>query len=52
MGARIGFAVRWHGENAAVLWESSSADVRLTSGVDASWSNEGKSTGDSLWRIS
>lgn len=52
MGARIGFAVRWHGENAAVLWESSSADVRLASGVDAAWSNEGKSAGDSLWRVS
>ena len=51
-GARVGFALRWHGENAAVLWESSSPDVRLESGVDASWSSGGKSGGDALWRLS
>lgn len=52
LGSRVGFAVRWHGENAAVLWESSSPDVRLASGVDAAWSNAGKSAGDSLWQVS
>lgn len=52
MGSRVGFAVRWHGENAAVLWESSSPDVRLTSGVDATWSNAGTAAGEALWRIS
>lgn len=51
-GARIGFALRWHGENAAVLWESSSPDVRLTSGVDATWSNAGMTGGEALWRVS
>jgi hypothetical protein len=51
-GARVGFALRWHGENAAVLWESSSADVRLVSGVDATWSNAGTAGGEALWRVS
>lgn len=51
-GARVGFALRWHGENAAVLWESSSPDVRLTSGVDATWSNAGTAGGDALWLVS
>lgn len=50
-GARVGFALRWHGENAAVLWESSSADVRLASGVDASWSNAGTAGGEALWLV-
>ena len=52
LGARVGFAARWHGENVAVLWESSSPDVRLTSGVDASWSNAGTAGGEALWRVS
>ena len=52
LGSRVGFAVRWHGENAAVLWESTSADVRLTSGVDPSWSNAGAAAGEALWRLS
>ena len=51
-GTRVGFALRWHGENAAVLWESSSADVRLVSGVDATWSNAGTAGGEALWRVS
>lgn len=51
-GSRVGFALRWHGENAAVLWESTSADVRLASGVDATWSNAGTAGGDALWLVS
>lgn len=51
-GARIGFALRWHGENVAVLWESSSPDVRLASGVDATWSNTGTAGGEALWLVS
>ena len=51
-GARVGFALRWHGENVAVLWESSSPDVRLVSGVDATWSNAGTAGGDALWLVS
>jgi len=51
-GSRIGFALRWHGENAAVLWESTSPDVGLTSGVDATWSNAGTAGGEALWLVS
>lgn len=51
-GTRVGFALRWHGENAAVLWESSSPDVRLASGVDTTWSNLGTAGGEALWRVS
>ena len=51
-GTRVGFALRWHGENVAVLWESSSPDVRLASGVDATWSNAGTAGGEALWRVS
>ncbi|MFM7409654.1 MAG: hypothetical protein ACKO3L_02495, partial [Actinomycetota bacterium] len=51
-GSRIGFALRWHGENAAVLWESTSPDVRLASGVDAKWSNAGTAGGEALWLVS
>jgi hypothetical protein len=51
-GVRVGFAVRWHGENAAVLWESTSPDVRLVSGVDATWSNAGTAGGEALWLVS
>lgn len=51
-GARVGFALRWHGENAAVLWESSSPEVRLACGVDATWSNAGTAGGDALWVVS
>ena len=51
-GARVGFALRWHGENAAVLWESTSPDVRLTSGVDPTWSSGGTAGGEALWQVS
>jgi len=51
-GSRIGFALRWHGENAAVLWESTSPDVRLASGVDVTWSNAGTAGGEALWLVS
>jgi hypothetical protein len=51
-GTRVGFALRWHGENAAVLWESSSPDVRLTSGVDDNWANAGTAGGEALWLVS
>lgn len=51
-GARVGFALRWHGENAAVLWESSSPDVRLASGVDPAWSSGGTAGGEALWQVS
>lgn len=37
--ARLSFAVRWHGERPALLWEASAPGVRLLGGgLDAAWS--------------
>ena len=47
----MSFAVRWHGPNAAVIWEvTGPTDVELRSGVDASWSSTNAS-GEALWRV-
>ena len=56
-GARMSMAVRWHGSNAAILWETeatgsvSSRRLELRCGADASWSS-GEPNGESLWRVS
>ena len=48
---RVSFAVRWHGQNAAVIWEvTGSDDVELRSGVDTTWSSKNAS-GEALWRV-
>ena len=48
---RVSFAVRWHGPNAAVIWEvTGPTDVELRSGVDASWSST-NAAGEALWRV-
>ena len=48
---RVSFAVRWHGPNAAVIWEvSGTDDVELRSGVDSTWSSTNAS-GEALWRV-
>ncbi|MEI7505239.1 MAG: hypothetical protein WCK23_00340 [Actinomycetes bacterium] len=48
---RVSFAVRWHGPNAAVIWEIVGPDeVELRSGVDATWSSTNAS-GEALWRV-
>ena len=48
---QVSFAVRWHGPNAAVIWEVvGSDDVELRSGVDASWTSTNAS-GEALWRV-
>jgi len=40
--ASVSFAVRWHGERPALLWETS-AEVRLTCpGLDPSWTSVGR----------
>jgi hypothetical protein len=45
----IGFAVRWHGERPAVLWEQHGPTQLLTApAVDADWSSEANS-GEALW---
>jgi hypothetical protein len=50
-GARstVGFAVRWHGERPAVLWEQQGPAQRLTvPAVDPDWSSDAVS-GEALW---
>lgn len=48
---RVSFAVRWHGPNAAVIWEVSGPDdVELRSGVDMTWVSTNAS-GEALWRV-
>jgi hypothetical protein len=48
---KASFAVRWHGPNAAVIWEViGSSDVELRSGVDLTWSSS-QLTGEALWRV-
>ena len=55
-GARVSMAVRWHGSNAAVLWDVEPRDrgpvrpFELRSGVDERWSST-ESRGESLWRM-
>ena len=47
----VSFAVRWHGEHAAVLWEVAGDPVVLTApAVDASW-RAADATGEALWRL-
>jgi hypothetical protein len=45
----LGFAVRWHGERPAVLWEQHGDTQRLTApAVDPDWSSDAGS-GEALW---
>jgi hypothetical protein len=45
----VGFAVRWHGERPAVLWEQHGPPQLLTAAkVDPEWSSAA-STGEALW---
>jgi hypothetical protein len=45
----VGFAVRWHGERPAVLWEQHGDTQRLTApAVDPDWSSDATS-GEALW---
>lgn len=45
---RLGVAVRWHGPNPAVLWETTGPPVVLRSGIDPSWQSAG-TAGEALW---
>ena len=46
---RVSFAIRWHGERPAVLWEiSGPAGLVLRSGADDSWSTT-QARGEALW---
>ena len=45
----VGFALRWHGERPAVLWEQQGPPQRLTAPtVDPDWSSDAAS-GEALW---
>ncbi|MGA7758692.1 MAG: hypothetical protein WCA90_18975 [Ilumatobacteraceae bacterium] len=45
----VSFAVRWHGERPAVLWEQQGEPQRLTApGIDPDWATEAAS-GEALW---
>jgi hypothetical protein len=49
--SRLSLAVRWHGPNAAVLWEVTGEPVTLTTGVtDEPWVTS-VPTGEALWRL-
>lgn len=56
-GARVSYALRWHGENAAIMWEvadPTEGAVVLRSGADSAWSvtsAKGTSSGEALWRL-
>jgi hypothetical protein len=48
-GHRVSFAVRWHGERPAVLWEvDGPPGLTLRSGVDDTWSTT-EARGEALW---
>jgi len=47
----LSFAVRWHGPNAAVLWEVDGAAVELSAPlVDSTWRTRERH-GEALWRL-
>jgi len=48
---RVSFAVRWHGANAAVIWElEGPSGLRLRSGADRGWRSTDRQ-GEALWRL-
>ena len=45
----MSYAIRWHGERPAVLWEQDGPPVVLTSpSIDPAWSSPDRS-GEALW---
>jgi len=49
----VSFALRWHGENVAVLFEvTGDTSIELRNGVDSSWSTTGVASGEALWLVS
>ena len=49
-GGTVSYAVRWHGERPAVLWEQQGDRVTLTApAVDPSWSSDAE-RGEALWQ--
>jgi hypothetical protein len=48
--SRVSLAVRWHGADAAVLWEVEGEPVVLSTSVDATWTSS-HPRGETLWRL-
>jgi hypothetical protein len=44
----LSYALRWHGDRPAILWEQRGPAQHLTSGVDPTWSSD-ESAGEALW---
>jgi hypothetical protein len=49
--AAVSFALRWHGERPAVLWERSGAEVTLTAPIVAPQWTTTQATGEALWPV-
>lgn len=45
----VSFAIRWHGERPAILWEQSGDPVRLTAPIAAPGWSTGEVSGEALW---
>ena len=51
VGSAVSFAIRWHGERPAVLWEQSGPPKPLTASTLApAWSSD-ETTGETLWPV-
>jgi hypothetical protein len=51
-GVSASYALRWHGENVAALWEFTGGVPALARcGVDATWSTTKVSSGEALWQV-
>lgn len=48
-GSSVSFAIRWHGERPAVLWEQTGAAVALTASTLAPEWTSSDTTGETLW---
>ena len=48
-GSTVSFAIRWHGERPAVLWEQTGAAIELTAPVVAPMWMSGEMKGETLW---
>ncbi|MEM1332903.1 MAG: hypothetical protein AAGG08_05540 [Actinomycetota bacterium] len=46
----VGYALRWHGERPAVLWEQDGAVELTARSVDADWSTS-EARGEALWNV-
>lgn len=50
-GASVSFALRWHGERPAVLWEQTGGAIELSAPVLAPGWSSAEQTGETLWPV-